>query len=163
MGRLEYLEYKIKKLFEVKPYKFKELYSLYKVDPKTLRKWLELAEVKFDLQGHYFKIHQVGLIIERLGMPYLIYDIDYDSSDVKCERREFKRPFEVRPYKFHELASLYNVSPKTFREVWLAPLKLELGALVGGYYLIPQIEIIVAKIGLPYFIYESGESQPKVA
>lgn len=151
MGRVEY---KIKKMFEVRDYKFKELVGVYKVDAKTLRKWLQLLGVKIKLDGLYFQIRQVEAIKDALGFPYLIYDIDYDISE---ERKILKKPFEVRPYKFKELCALYEKHPNTMRR-WLAPFKEKIGSLTGGYYLIPQIETIIASIDLPYTILEAEES-----
>jgi hypothetical protein len=156
MGRVEF---KIKKLFEIRAYRFKELVNIYKVDPKTLRKWLEAISLKYSLNKRIYLIPEIELMIEEMGFPYLIYDIDYDNSDVKCERREIKRPFEVKPYKPKELAALYNTCSKTFREQWLAPLKEDIGKLSGGYLLIPQVEKIIDTIGLPYFIYEEGQDE----
>ncbi len=156
MGRIEY---KIKKLFEVRSYRFKELVDIYKVDQKTLRKWLVSSNIKYSLNKKIYLIPEVEAMVENLGFPYLIYDIDYDNSDERCERKEFKRPFEVKPYKPKDLSALYNTCSKTFREQWIAPNKNEIGLLNGGYYLIPQVEKIIKIIGLPYFIYEDEGSE----
>lgn len=153
MGRIEY---KIKKLFSMRPYRFGELPVLYGVSGPTFRKWLMGLNAKVELKGRYYTIPQMEAIVEHLGMPYQIYDIDYDLSDEKTEKRVFHKPFEVRPYKWKELCMLYDVCPKTLKK-WIAPFAEEIGVLNGGYYLIPQIEIIIEKIGLPYMIFESKE------
>lgn len=98
-------KYKTKKLFTVREYKFKELVEIYKVDAKTLRKWMMLFEVKISLDGLYFKIRQVEAIKDTLGFPYFIYDIDCDLSD--GEKKMMSKPFEVRPYKFKELDNFH--------------------------------------------------------
>ena len=147
-------EYKTRKLFEVRAYKFKELCAMYKVSPKTLRKWLMNIEVKISLDGGYYKIPQVEIIIEKMGFPYVIYELDQD----KAERKELKKPFEVRPYKFKELALLYEINPKTLRK-WLHPFRDEIGLLNGGYYQIPQVEIIIHHIGIPYLIGKGDEEE----
>jgi hypothetical protein len=57
----------------VRAYKFKEVASLYHVDPKTLRKWLKpFREEIGELSGHYFTIAQVEAIFQKLGLPYAI-------------------------------------------------------------------------------------------
>ncbi|HXA01895.1 MAG TPA: hypothetical protein VNW99_07905 [Cytophagaceae bacterium] len=155
MGRVEY---KIRMLFEIRAYRFKELVQIYSVDAKTLRKWLHAMNVKIAINGKTYMIREVEQMVDAIGFPYQIYDIDYDNSDDKCVRKEFKRPFEVKPYRPKELAALYNTCSKTFREQWLAPIKGEIGALNGGYYLIPQVAKIIEIIGLPYFIYQDEES-----
>lgn len=149
-------KYKTKKLFTVREYKFKELVEIYKVDAKTLRKWMMLFEVKISLDGLYFKIRQVEAIKDTLGFPYFIYDIDCDLSD--GEKKMMSKPFEVRPYKFKELCAMYNKHPTTMRR-WLAPFKEQIGELIGGYYLIPQIEAIIEHIDLPYTITDATESE----
>jgi len=151
MGRIT--EYKIKKLFEVRDYRFKELVELYyHPDPKTFHKWLEYYEIRIPLDGIYIKIKQVELIGQKLGFPYLIYDIDCDLSG---DKRVLHKPFLVRPYKFKELAALYDKHPNTFRR-WLEPFKHKIGELVGGYYMIHQIEIIIECIDLPYTVTDGG-------
>jgi hypothetical protein len=157
MGRVEY---KTKKSFEVRPYKFKELPILYHVSAPTLRKWLLAINAKITLNGGYYTITQMETITEYLGIPYLIYDIDY--ADDNSDKKEFENPFQVRPYKWKELCDLYGVCPRTLKR-WLHPFREELGKLKGGYYLIPQIEIIINKIGLPYFIYQREEDENKIA
>jgi transposase-like protein len=62
-----------------------------------------------------------------------------------------KQIFEVRAYKFKELAAIYKVNPKTFRR-WIRLFEKEIGVLDGDYYMIPQVEKIIEKIGLPYQI-----------
>lgn len=149
-------KYKTRKLFEVREYKFKELVEIYKVDAKTLRKWMMLLEVKICLNGLYFKIRQVEAIKDLLGFPYMIYDIDSDLSS--GEQKVISKPFEIRPYKFKELCAVYDKHPTTMRK-WLAPFKEQIGELVGGYYLIPQMEIIIDRIDLPYTITDVRENE----
>jgi transposase-like protein len=133
--------YKIIKKFEIRPYRFKELCDLYEVNPKTFRRWLlERTEAKILLKGRHYPISHVENIVKHLGFPYLIPELN----------------FKVRPYKFKELAALYNISPKTFRK-WVKPFGVQIGPLIGGYYIIPQVEAIIENIGLPYFIYDSQE------
>lgn len=149
-------KYKTRKLFEVREYKFKELVEIYQVDAKTLRKWMMQLDVKISLNGLYYKIRQVESIKDLLGFPYLIYDIDCDLSS--GEKKAMSKPFEMRPYKFKELCAAYNKHPTTMRK-WLAPFKEQIGELVGGYYLIPQMEIIIEHIDLPYTITDVTESE----
>lgn len=149
-------KYKTRKLFEVREYKFKELVEIYKVDAKTLRKWMVLFEVKISLNGLSFKIRQVEAIKDTLGFPYLIYDIDCDLS--LGEKKVFSKPFEMRPYKFKEVCAIYDKHPTTMRK-WLSPFKDQIGELIGGYYLIPQMEIIIEHIDLPYTIMDIQESE----
>lgn len=149
-------KYKTRKIFEVREYKFKELVEIYKVDAKTLRKWLMLFDAKITLNGLFFKIRQVEAIKDTLGFPYLIYDIDCDLS--LGERKVISKPFEMRPYKFKELCAIYGKHPTTMRK-WLAPFKEQIGELVGGYYLIPQMEIIIEHIDLPYTIMDVQENE----
>lgn len=53
---------------------------------------------------------------------------------------------------------MYNKHPTTMRR-WLAPFKEQIGELIGGYYLIPQIEAIIEHIDLPYTITDATESE----
>jgi len=55
----------------------------------------------------------------------------------------------IRPYKFKELAAIFQVSESTFRR-WLARCRDEIGPLVGHYYSIPQVQIIFRIYGWPY-------------
>ena len=140
----------------MRAYKFKELAGIYKVSCPTFRKWLLNIEAKISLNGGYYTIPQVEEIIKHLGMPYIIYDIDYDEAE--DNKKEFQRPFEVRAYKWKELCQLYSVCPRTLKR-WIYPFREEVGKLQGGYFQIPQIEAIIKGIGLPYFIYESPDER----
>jgi transposase len=60
-----------------------------------------------------------------------------------------KVTIQIKPYSTKELASMYGVSTRTFRR-WAKLLEKHLGKRIGHYYLIPQIEIIFNKLGIPY-------------
>jgi hypothetical protein len=157
MGRIEY---KTKKSFDMRAYKFKELAALYKVSCPTLRKWLLEISAKITRSGGYYTIPQVEEIVKLLGIPYMIYDIDHEETG--DDRKEFQKPFEVRAYKWKELCQLYSVCPRTLKR-WIAPFAAQVGQLDGGYFKIPQIEAIIKHIGLPYQIEQSiGDSQQPI-
>lgn len=66
------------KRIEKRPYKFKELCAIYKVSPKTFRKWIRLFCRKVGkLNGHYFQIWQVRIIFSKLDVP-AEWEIDND-------------------------------------------------------------------------------------
>lgn len=54
----------------------------------------------------------------------------------------------VKPYTVKELASLYGVSPRTFRN-WIAPFKDELGKRTGHFYMVDEVKAILKKFGIP--------------
>ena len=58
---------------------------------------------------------------------------------------------EVRPYSLGELCRIYGVSQKTMLR-WLKPFEKEIGIRRGRYYNVNQVETIIIKLGLPYFI-----------
>jgi hypothetical protein len=145
-------KYRVKKLFEVRPYKMKELTALYEVDPKTLRKWLNDIEAKLSRHKGSYRISEVERIREYYGFPYLIYDVlateAFDESLIK--------PFKIKPYKFCELAELYNCHPNTFRRE-IKPFRNAIGELKGRYFTIPQVEAIIFNLDLPYKV-ETGKA-----
>lgn len=59
--------------------------------------------------------------------------------------------FKVRPYRGTDLAKIYGVGIDTFKK-WIRKLKKELGTVDGHYFTIPQVEIIIHHLKLPYFI-----------
>ena len=140
-----YTNYTVRKVYEVRPYRFKELCSIYDVDPKTLKRWL--LPLGIEIPQGYFKIADVEKIISALQLPHVLYDRD-DT--------EYERPFYVRPYLFKDLCKLYNLTPPTLR-VWLRPFKRKIGNIHGRYYLIPQIELIIEAIDLPYSLGEDSK------
>ena len=61
-------------------------------------------------------------------------------------RQEYSIPLKC--YSNIQLATLYEVSPKTFR-TWLKPFKSIIGKRIGIYYNINQVSIIFEKLGRP--------------
>ena len=60
-----------------------------------------------------------------------------------------KVTIEVKPYSIRELAELYGVSPKVFRN-WLSLFENSIGERMGHYYTVRQVKIIFDKLGIPY-------------
>ena len=58
---------------------------------------------------------------------------------------------KVKPYNLQELCYLYETSGKTFKR-WLLPFQHLVGPKNGRYYSVLQVEIIFAKLGVPYEI-----------
>ena len=54
----------------------------------------------------------------------------------------------VQAYTTEELATLYNITKKTFLK-WLVPFQNEIGQKIGWYYNIRQVNIIFEKLGRP--------------
>ena len=54
----------------------------------------------------------------------------------------------VKAYTITELATLYEVSTKTFK-TWLKPYAEEIGERQSRYFTTLQVKIIFEKIGLP--------------
>jgi hypothetical protein len=54
----------------------------------------------------------------------------------------------VKAYTITELATLYEVSIKTFK-TWLKPYTAEIGEKQSRYFTVLQVKIIFEKIGLP--------------
>lgn len=60
-------------IIEIKRYKLRELASIYKVNRKTFRGWLN--KFKNELgprEGHYYSIAQVKLILKKLELPSFV-------------------------------------------------------------------------------------------
>lgn len=55
----------------------------------------------------------------------------------------------IRPYSHKQLAAMYGVSTRTLRR-WLTPFKTYIGVRHGHFYMIPQVEVIFEKLGIPY-------------
>ncbi len=65
------------KTCEVRAYTTKQLYTLYGVNDKTFRKWLEpFWELLGEKRGIYFNLRQVELIFDKLGVPGKIYQYE---------------------------------------------------------------------------------------
>lgn len=60
---------------------------------------------------------------------------------------------EVKPYTHKDLSIFYGVSEKTFSN-WLKPFQDEIGEKRGHFYTVLQVEIILAKIGIPHSLME---------
>lgn len=56
--------------------------------------------------------------------------------------------FPLKPYSVTQLANMYGVCKKTIWR-WLAPFKEEIGEKSGHFYTIPQVRIILSKLGIP--------------
>jgi len=54
----------------------------------------------------------------------------------------------VKPYTLVELARMYEVDRRTFKE-WLKPFAKQLGERMGRYYSIPQVKLIFQKLDYP--------------
>ena len=59
----------------------------------------------------------------------------------------------VKPYSAQELSYMYEACRKTFKK-WIAPFAPELGARIGRYYSVYQVELIFMNLGVPYSIRE---------
>ena len=64
------------------------------------------------------------------------------------EKNEKGRQDYLRPCCLKDLAMMYNVRSRTIK-IWLKPFEDAIGAKVGRYYTIKQVEIIVEKLGEP--------------
>lgn len=54
----------------LKAYSIHELALIYEVDSRTFKKWLKpLQSIIGEKQGRYYKIPQVRIIFENLGLP----------------------------------------------------------------------------------------------
>jgi len=146
MSQLNYLSYKT--AASNKSYTFKELYHLYKVDPRTFKKWLKNKGIHLHPRARFFSSDEIEKIATSLILPYSINAFEDRRNDYKNEITELNKAFEVRPYKLIELCKLYKVHPKTFKK-WLLPVRNHLGKMNGRYFIIPQVQIIIEEIGLP--------------
>ena len=59
----------------------------------------------------------------------------------------------VKPYTLKDLCVLYNTTYKVLSR-WLLPFHHLLGSRNGRFYSVLQVEIIFAKLGIPYEIKE---------
>jgi hypothetical protein len=55
---------------------------------------------------------------------------------------------QVRPYTTKELAAIYGVCDRTFKN-WLKPFAEALGPKQGRFYSVIQVKIIFEKLGVP--------------
>jgi hypothetical protein len=55
---------------------------------------------------------------------------------------------ELKPYTLTELAAMYGVCSRTFRQ-WLVPFENSIGQKIGRYYNINQVKTIFEKMGTP--------------
>lgn len=60
-----------------------------------------------------------------------------------------KQTIQIRPYSSKELAAMYGVSSRTFRR-WIILIEKHIGKRIGNYYMIPQVEVIFEKLGIPH-------------
>ncbi len=60
---------------------------------------------------------------------------------------------QIKPYSGKELSDIYGISVKTFLK-WLKPFTKEVGDKKGRFYNVLQVEIIFARLGLPYKLQE---------
>lgn len=63
-------------------------------------------------------------------------------------RNELQQKIAVKVYSQKELAGLYEICPRTFKN-WIRPHEDKIGKKVGRYYSPVQIETIFDVIGLP--------------
>lgn len=60
---------------EIRPYNTKELAHLYKVNARTLARWLSPHQSAIgERRGYYYTIPQIIIIFEKLGLPSLVND-----------------------------------------------------------------------------------------
>ena len=59
----------------------------------------------------------------------------------------------IRPYTTGELAALYNIGVKTFRN-WLVPFKEEIGPKRSHFYNVTQVRVIFKRLGIPGSVSE---------
>jgi hypothetical protein len=59
-----------KTTLEVKPYTMKEMAAIYCISARSFATWIKKIEPHVGRkQGRYFNVHQVRMIIEKLGLP----------------------------------------------------------------------------------------------
>lgn len=62
---------------EVKPYCIIELCHMYQISRNTFKKWLlPFAQEIGKKNGRYYSVLQVTLIFDKLGLPYMIFEMD---------------------------------------------------------------------------------------
>jgi hypothetical protein len=59
----------------------------------------------------------------------------------------------IKPYTHRELSAFYGVCEKTLYN-WLSPFHDEIGEKRGHKYTVIQVEIILAKLGIPHRLNE---------
>ena len=60
---------------EIKPYTKKELAAIYKITPRSFSTWIKPFTQLIGLKiGKYYNIHQVKIIIDKLGFPCTMED-----------------------------------------------------------------------------------------
>lgn len=68
-------------IIQVKPYMHCELSKIYDVSDKTFRNWLKGFKNELgEKYGRYYNTKQVEIIFRNLGVPYLIKDLEIQSS-----------------------------------------------------------------------------------
>ena len=56
--------------YQLRPYKPSQLCDLYEISKKTFLKWIKPFEKEIgERAGHFYTIHQVQKIFEKLGIP----------------------------------------------------------------------------------------------
>lgn len=60
---------------EIKPYSKKELAAIYGITPRSFSTWLKPFSSLIGIKiGKYYNIHQVKIIVEKLGFPCTMED-----------------------------------------------------------------------------------------
>ncbi len=78
---------------------------------------------------------------------------------------------QLRGYSLPELANLYQISSRTFKN-WIKPFSAQIGKRQGRFYNVNQVKIILANLGFPEEISteydlivqkveKSGKTSPK--
>ncbi len=64
----------------IRPYKLKDLAAIYQTKVRTLRRWIKTFEEELgEKPGHHYSVHQVHLIVQKIGVPHRI------STQLKLE------------------------------------------------------------------------------
>jgi len=59
----------------IKPYSKKELAAIYGMSPKCFSTWLKPFEQAIgEKRGKFYNVHQVNIIFDKLGIPYLLFE-----------------------------------------------------------------------------------------
>jgi len=56
--------------------------------------------------------------------------------------------FVLKAYSPKEIRALYGISDLVYKS-WTKPFKSEIGDLVGKYYTVKQVQIIIGHLGVP--------------
>ena len=60
-------------LLIIKPYRMKDLCTIFDLNYRTMRSWIEQHKKKIGKRkGQYFNAEQVSFMVGRFGMPYYI-------------------------------------------------------------------------------------------